>query len=441
MKRPLAVLLVCLLGCASPDAEDDTRSAALERASQPAPESAAGLPEPAALPASKELPDPLVCLDGTRVTNRSQWQAKRKPELKRLFQHYMYGYFPQPQKITASVERQSDSYFNGKATKKEITIRFGPEGTPPIHLLLVTPNSRKPAPVFVGLNFNGNHTLLDDPEVALPTAWMRETKKGVVNNRATDEGRGTDVGVWNIEYVIDHGYGVATFYSGDVDPDKDDPTDGIQPHFAKAGLTRDGDHAWGTLAAWAYGIQRVVDYLHQDKAIDTDRIAVVGHSRNGKTALLAAAFDERIDLVIPSQAGCGGTAPSRGTVGESVKQINDRFPHWFNGTFKAFNEDVHRLPFDQHALIALCAPRPVLLPNAVEDQWANPAGQFEMLQAAEPVYALYGAEGCAAETMPEIGTLVDSALGYWIRPGKHSMTRDDWEVFLKFADKHSPKRE
>lgn len=394
------------------------------------------LPNPAQLPAVKELPDPLVCLDGTRVTTREQWEQKRKPELKRLFQHYMYGYFPEPQKITAKVEREDRDYFGGRATKKEVTLRFGPEGTPPINLLLVTPNARKPAPVVVGLNFNGNHTLLEDPSIALPTAWMRETKKGVVNNRATDEGRGTDVGVWNIEYVVGRGYGVATFYSGDVDPDRDDPADGVQPHFAKAGLTKSGDHAWATLAAWAYGIHRAVDYLHQDDAVDTNRIAVVGHSRNGKTALLAAAFDERIDLAVPSQAGCGGTAPSRGTVGESVKQINDRFPHWFNGTFKAFNDQPQKLPFDQHCLVALCAPRPVLMTNAVEDQWANPAGQFEVLKAAEPVYQLLGTEGCAAEKMPETGKLVDSTLGYWIRPGKHSMTKADWEVYLAFADKH-----
>src|SRR4051812_17410375 len=101
------------------------------------------LPEPAQLGVSKELPDPLVCLDGTKVTTREQWEQKRKPELKRLFQHYMYGYFPAPQKITATVEREHRDYFGGKATKKEVTIHYGPEGTPPIHLLLVTPNSRK----------------------------------------------------------------------------------------------------------------------------------------------------------------------------------------------------------------------------------------------------------------------------------------------------------
>jgi hypothetical protein len=156
---------------------------------------------------------------------------------------------------------------------------------------------------------------------------------------------------------------------------------------------------------------------------------------------LAAAFDERIALVIPLQAGCGGTAPSRGTIGESVKQINDRFPHWFDDEFKQFNEHVDRLPFDQHCLIALVAPRPVLLANATEDTWANPGGQFEMLKAADPVYRLLGATGLAVSQMPEPNRLVKSTLGYYIRPGKHSMTKLDWTAFLDFADQHfSPRR-
>jgi hypothetical protein len=172
-----------------------------------------------------------------------------------------------------------------------------------------------------------------------------------------------------------------------------------------------------------------------DPDIDARRIAVVGHSRNGKAALVAAALDERIALAIPLQAGCGGTAPSRGKIGESVKQINDRFPHWFNAQFKKFNDQPERLPLDQHCLVALCAPRPVLLPNAVEDEWANPSGQFEVLQAADPVYRLLGAGGLEAREMPPTGVLVDSTLGYYIRPGKHSMTQGDWKVFLDYADK------
>jgi hypothetical protein len=170
--------------------------------------------------------------------------------------------------------------------------------------------------------------------------------------------------------------------------------------------------------------------------IDGKRIASVGHSRNGKAAIVAAAFDERIALAVPLQAGCGGTAPSRGTVGESVKAINDHFPHWFNAAFKQFNEAPQRLPFDQNCLVALVAPRPVLFPNAEEDTWANPEGQFRVLKAAEPVYRLLGAEGLEADRMPPLRHLVSSRLGYFIRPGKHSMTREDWSAFLEFADRN-----
>jgi len=145
-------------------------------------------------------------------------------------------------------------------------------------------------------------------------------------------------------------------------------------------------------------------------------------------------MDERIALAIPHQAGCGGTAPSRGRVGESVKQINDRFPHWFCDEFTKFNDAPARLPFDQHCLVALCAPRPVLFTNAIEDTWANPDGQFDMLKAAEPVYQLLNAGGLEARERPELNQLIASKLGYFIRPGKHSMNRQDWEAFLDFAD-------
>lgn len=398
---------------------------------------AADFPAVADLPAKAELPDPLTMFDGTKVTTKEQWLAKRRPELKELFQHYMYGYFPPPAKVEAKVEREDKKALDGKATLKEITLRFGPAETPPIHLLLVTPNDRKgPAPVFVGMNFTGNHTLVKDPSVRIPTAWMYPNRPGVKDNRATEEGRGTAIDVWALDQAIDRGYAVATFYSGDIDPDRTDKREGVRPHIK---TDRPKEQDWATITAWAWGIQRVVDYLMTDKDLDSKRIAVVGHSRLGKTALLAAAFDDRIALSIPHQAGCGGTAPSRGKIGESVTRINTVFPHWFNAHFKEFNDKTEKLPFDQHCLIALVAPRPVLLTNAVEDTWANPDGQFEMLKAAEPVYRLLGAGGLDAAKPPENNKLVDSTLGYYIRPGKHSMTREDWKVFLDFADKQMGK--
>lgn len=396
----------------------------------------ADFPDVSKLPSRPELPDPLVMFNGERVSTQDQWLKQRRPELKALFEYYMYGAAPAPATISSLVEREDRQFFGGKATKKEVTIAFGPPETPRIHLLLVVPNARKkPAPVFVGMNFCGNHALVKDPSVALPTAWIYSHYPGVKNNRATEAGRGTQVDVWSLEQSIERGYALATFYSGDIDPDRADVREGIQPHFLKKGLTKPGPHEWGTIAAWAWGISRAVDYLLTDKDLDKDRIAVVGHSRLGKTALLAAAFDDRIALAIPHQAGCGGTAPSRGKVGESVKQINDRFPHWFNGTFKEFNDQPERLPFDQHCLVALVAPRPVLFSNAIEDQWANPDGQFQVLRAADPVYRFLNAGGLDAKSVPESGKLIDSKLGYYIRPGKHSMTREDWKIFLDFADK------
>ncbi len=386
------------------------------------------------LPANPDLPDPLVMLDGKRVTTRKQWNDKRRPELKALFQHYMYGYLPPPEKVAAKVEHEDKKAFGGKAMLREIAISFGPPETPKIYLLLVVPNNRKgPAPVFVGMSFCGNHAIVDDPAMRLPTAWMYPGP-GVKDNKATDAGRGKQVDVWALEQSIDRGYAVATFYGGDVDPDRNTVREGIQAHIQK----KTGPHEWGTIAAWSWGIHRVVDYLVTNPDLDAKRIAVVGHSRLGKTALLAAAFDERIALALPHQAGCGGTGPSRSQnpKAESVKRINTSFPHWFAGAFKEFNDQVDKLPFDQNCLVALVAPRPVLFSNAVEDEWANPSGQFEVLKAATPVYKLLGAEGLTADTMPEPNKLIESRLGYYIRPGKHSMTKDDWKVFLDFADKN-----
>jgi hypothetical protein len=388
------------------------------------------------LPAQAELPDPLVMLNGEKVKTREQWFKERRPELKALFQHYMYGEMLPPLKITATVDRTDPKAFGGKATLKEVSIAFGPPDTPKIHLLLVVPNQRKgPAPVFVGMNFCGNHALVSDPAVRLPTAWMYDGYPGVKNNHATDEGRGKQSDVWALEQSIDRGYAVATFYNGDIDPDRATVREGVQPHLREKGKEA-GPHDGGTIAAWAWGVSRAVDFLVTEEALDKDRIAVVGHSRLGKTALLTAAFDDRIALSIPLQAGCGGTAPSRGKVGESVKAINDHFPHWFTGAFKEFNDRPERLPFDQNCLVALVAPRPVLFANAAEDTWANPDGQFQVLKAADPVYRFLGTTGLAAEKMPESEKLVDSTLGYYIRPGKHSMTTGDWKIFLDFADKN-----
>jgi hypothetical protein len=398
------------------------------------------------LPSRPELPDPLVMLDGSRVKSPDDWFQKRRPELKSLFQHYMYGYLPpKPARFDVTDSTVTDDLFsNGKATASEVALVFhGPDLKHKLRVLLIVPNKRSgPVPVFVGMNFCGNHAVVDHSLVHIPESWVYKSCAGVETDRATEKGRGGQTDVWNVDMILDRGYALATFYSGDIDPDTADFSDGIEPSFYKPGQTGPEPHDAGTIAAWAWGYHRVVDYLVEQKkdVIDPKRIAAVGHSRNGKTTLLAAAMDDRIALAIPHQAGCGGTAPSRGKVGESVQRINTSFPHWFCDNFPKFNEQTDRLPFDQHCLVALCAPRPVLFTNAMEDQWANPDGQFDMLKAADPVYRFLNAGGLEAKERPELNTLVNSRLGYYIRPGKHSMNRDDWKVFLDFADKQLGKK-
>jgi hypothetical protein len=409
----------------------------------------ADFPMPVDLPRQVALPDPLVMRDGRKVTTREMWRKERRPELLRLFQHYMVGQLPaKPKAVSSKVERVDAAAFGGKATLSEVTLTFGVPEAPPIHLLLVVPNQRKTkAPVVLGMNYFGNHTLVHDKRVRLADNWMPERGAGVVGNRATEASRGTWADIWRTEDVIDRGYALATFYNGDIDPDTSDQR-GLQKFFRQPDPAED----CGTIGAWAWGLQRAVDYLVTAPGIDPRRIVVTGHSRLGKAALLAAAFDERIAMAIPHQAGCGGSAPSRARIAmgkpyntldtpqtkppETVADINGKFPHWFNARFKEFNTQPERLPFDQNCLVALCAPRPVLFTNGRADTWINPAGQFEVLRAAAPVYRLLGAGDFKFEELPPDGELMGGTLGYYLRPGAHSLLREDWKVFLDFADAH-----
>ncbi len=384
---------------------------------------AVDFPPPEKLPTNPELPDPLTTFAGKKVTTKEGWETVRRPELKELFQHYMYGRYPAaPAKVTANVLFEDREAFGGKATLREIALTVSDK--PPVHVLLTVPNKRSgPVPVFVGLNFTGNHSIADHPKVRVPTEWMRNSPT-VKANKATEAGRGKSQR-WPLEMIAERGYAVATAYYGEVRPDDPKVRGGVAPEGTPA------------VMAWAWGVHRMIDHLTTLPEIDPKRVAVVGHSRLGKAALVAAAFDDRVAVAFPSQAGCGGTAPSRtrNPKAETVQRINTSFPHWFGDHFKAFNEDTAKLPFDQHCLVALCAPRPVLFTNATEDQWANPPGQFEVLKAATPVYKLLGVAGLEAEAYPEENQLIASRLGYWVRPGKHDMTPDDWKTYLAFADR------
>jgi (4-O-methyl)-D-glucuronate---lignin esterase len=387
-----------------------------------------------------QLPDPLVTLSGEAVKDKATWRNVRRPEILRLFEEHVYGRSPaRPRNMPFEVTSIDENALGGKARRKEVSIWFlGEKQGPSMSLLMYLPHGAGPHPAFLGLNFGGNQAISDDPDITLNTGWFRDRPKdGYVDNRATRDTRGVYASRWPVEMIVDRGYAVCTIYYGDIDPDYDDGfQNGVHPLFDKDTGGERAPDAWGSIAAWAWGLSRALDYLERDPDVDASHVAVLGHSRLGKTALWAGAQDERFALVISNDSGCGGAALSRRRFGETVGRINTSFPHWFCDRFNEYNDNEDALPVDQHMLIALIAPRPVYIASAVEDQWADPRGEFLSGYDATPVYHLFGEEGLEQKEYPAVEEPRNAGfVAYHVRSGGHDVTTYDWRQYLDFADR------
>lgn len=388
-----------------------------------------------------QLPDPLTMTGGGKVATAEDWKMKRRAEVLELFQKNMFGRGPgRPEGLKFEVKSTKTDALDGLATRKEILVSVParPEWKGMMVLLYVPNKLAKPAPAFVGLSFGGNHAVTTEPDVQLARGWVPNARGIIEDNKANEASRGKEASRWAIRMILERGYALATAYYGDLEPDhRDGWKESIRSVFGEHAKHPDqAPEGWGAIGAWAWGLSRIMDLLEATPGIDSKKVAVMGHSRLGKTSLWAGAQDERFAIVISNNSGEGGAALSYRNFGETVHRINTSFPHWFTGNYKKYNEAVHTLPIDSHMLIALAAPRPLYIASAVEDQWADPKGEFLGGVHAEPVYRLFGKQGLNTTQMPLVDQPIGEAIGYHIRRGKHDVTDYDWAQFLNFADRH-----
>lgn len=382
------------------------------------------------------LPDVLQTINGDKVTTVGEWEKIRRPEILGMFTTYMYGKTPgRPADLHWVVRSVDNKALDGRATRKQVAIYFTKEEKDPcLNLQIYTPNNvNGKVPLFLGLSFLPNYSVYDDPGVELPAPPVNAESKSRFPVK-----RGFMSSAWQLDLLLERGYGLATFCYSDIDPDFDDGfQNGVHPLFYRKGQTYPMPDEWGSVAAWAWGASRAMDYLVTDKNIDAKKIAILGHSRLGKTATWAGASDQRFAMVFSCNSGCCGVALSKREFGETIEAMNVRFPHHFDGNYKQFNAREKYMPFDQHELVALVAPRPIYIASAGDDNWADQKGEFLGGKGAEPVYALYGLAGLGVEQQPPIDVSVnDGFIAYHNRTGPHAVLRYDWEQFLKFADRH-----
>jgi hypothetical protein len=384
------------------------------------------------------LPELLMLSNGQKITTASVWKEKRRPELLQLIEEIEYGKMPgKPADMHFNIFDKGTPAFNGKAIRKQVTVYFTKDtGNYYMDILIYLPaNAVKAVPLLFNVSFSAvNQITTDSAGIKIGYTWTREGKK----IKADQPSRFPKM---NVEQFIDAGLGFACVYYGDIEPDfKDGIKYGIRSQYLKSGQVTPAVNEWGAISAWAWGLSRAMDYFETDKQIDAKRIAIQGASRLGKTVLWTGVHDARFKMVIASISGEGGAALARRNYGENIKHITDtsRYYYQFAPNYHSYANKIDSLPFDAHMLLALMAPRPLLLQTGDTDYWSDPEGEFLSAVAAAPVYQLFGLKGPDAITkMPKANeqSLLMNALGYYMHEGGHTVLPDDWKLFISYMKK------
>ena len=386
--------------------------------------------------------DPLKASSGQIVSTKTEWR-RRRAELLHAFEENVFGRTPEAAMrlpLRFKVIERGAPALNGLATRRQVLIPLSVKGEagPAMHLLLYLPaHHNGPAPVILGLNFQGNAAIANDPGILATPVWQPADRRGGLPRLIPfpAERRGARASEWQVEMLLQHGYGLATIYYGDIDPDYKGAIDlGIRPLFFRAKQQAPANDDWGAIGAWAWGLRRALDYLRTDHDVDPSEIAVTGHSRLGKAADWAAAQDERFAALLSTESGKGGQSLYHREFGETIAHLEHSFPYWFCENYAQWVGRDGEIPVDGNLLLALVAPRPLYVASAEQDLFSDPRGEFLSAENVGQVYALFGKRGLGITEMPAVNHPVMHDVAYHVRSGGHDVTAFDWQQYLLFLD-------
>ena len=398
MKKSLTGMFAAVLAvsaCAQPVAE---------------PKAQAANPEP------QDVPELMVTKAGDKVKDVATWEKVRRPELLDVFLENEYGRRPveRPDTLAFETAEPDKPMMDGKAIRKRVRASWkGPYGSQSFVFTAFIPVSAKerPAPGFI-LICNRPAAANIDPERVQRSEF------------------------WPAEEIVARGYAALAFWNGDVAPDnaKSNCTQGVHACWAKERTA----NSWGALSAWAWGASRVLDWVETEPLLDAKHFGVVGHSRGGKTALLAGVTDTRFAMACVNDSGCSGAKLNHIDLpkSESIARISKVFPHWFCLNYRKFAGKEFEMDFDQHMMVALMAPRAVAIASASKDHWAGQRGEYASALLASPAWELYGKRGLVSDGFPNPNEArQDGTVSYHLREGVHNLTLHDWNRYMDFADR------